>query len=328
MGVRRRSIPGVVSAIAALLLAACAGTGGDSPASATPSVSVTAHAGNGAFIVERMGAPGSQRHPIGADGGVGAPTDLPWASGPAAEGIRLLDAVGPWALTATFEPPATDVSRNTQLQVRDIATGEVRHRLDVPGWCSGPDGADHPCVLLDDARMARSTPLNGDDEGTVTIHSSDTGQVLAEFGPFAGLAAVRATSSPDTLVLISFDGAAQHTAQQLDLRTGQTSAIGSLPTSQPWLCILGTESVLTIDGTTLEVLGPATVAAVQVPEAAGNGPGVVGCTPDGRYLYVRTDWTVDPDAGLVIDAIAPGDGSRTPGVLALTTQEAGVRITR
>lgn len=327
MGVRRLTITGVVSGIAALLLAGCAGTGSESPGSATPSAS--ASEGSGAFVVEWADGSGAQRHPIGADGVAGAPADMPWESGPEAGGTRLLDAVGQWALTATFEPPLTDVSRNTQLQVRDVATGDVRHQLDVPGWCSGPDGADYPCVLLDEARMARSTPLNGDVEGTVTIHSTDTGQTLAEFGPFPALVAVRATNSPDALVLITFDGSSgQHTAVQLDVRTGQTTPIGSLPITQPWLCVLGTDSFLTVEGTTLQVIGPANVAAVEVPEAGGDGPGVVGCTPDGRYLYVRTDWSVDPDAELVIDAITLRDGSRTPGALTLPTQEAGVRITR
>lgn len=330
MRMPRRGTAWLVPGLAALLLVGCAGTGGQSPGSATPST--TASVGNGAFIVEMADGSGAQRYPIGADGVLGAPTELVWESGPQAQGTRLLDAVGPWALTATSDPPLTDVSRNTGLQVRDAVTGEVLHQLDVPGWCSGPDGADYPCVLLDDTRMARSTPLNGEAEGTVTIHSTDTGQTLAEFGPFPALAAVRATSSPDALVLISYDGATMHTAEQLDLGTGDTDLIGSLPTSQPWECILGTDSVLTVDGRTLQGLGPAPVAPVEVPEldstADSAGPGAVGCTPDGRYLYVRTDWTADPDADLVIDAINLPDGSRTPAVLILNTQDATIQITR
>ncbi len=327
MRMRRRTIAGVVCGMAALLLAGCAGTGGESPGSPTPST--TTPVGNGAFIVELADGSGAQRYPISADGVLGAPAPVPWESGPAAEGTRLLDAVGPWALTATFLPPLTDVSRNTQLQVRDIVTGEMLHQLDVPGWCSGPDGADYPCVLLDHMRMARSTPLDGTEDATVTISSTDTGQTLAEFGPFPALAAVRATSSPDTLVLISYDGANQrHTAQRLDVRTGATAAIGSLPTTQPWACILGTDSILTVDDTTLQALGPAPVAPTELPELGRGGPGAVGCTPDGRYLYVRTDWTAGPDAELVIDAINLPDGTRTPGVLTLTTQNAAVRVTR
>ena len=327
MRMRRLTTAGVVSGIAALLLGGCAGTGGQSPGSATPST--TAPVGNGALLVEVANGAGAQRYPISADGVLGPPTDVPWESGPAAQGTRLLDAVGPWALTATFDPPPTDVSRNTQLQVREVATGEVLHQLDVPGWCSGPDGADYPCVLLDDTRMARSTPLDGIEDATVTIHSTDTGQTLAEFGPYPALAAVRATSSPDTLILISYDGAGmRHTAQRLDLGTGDTARIGSLPTTQPWLCILGTDSILTVDGSTLQGLGPAPVAAVEVPELDGHGPGAVGCTPDGGHLYVRTDPTVDPDAELVIDVIALRDGSRTPGALTLPSQQAAVRTTR
>ncbi|MGB7982729.1 MAG: hypothetical protein WCF36_18265 [Candidatus Nanopelagicales bacterium] len=45
---------------------------------------------------------------------------------------------------------------------------------------------------------------------------------------------MRATSSPDTLVLISYDGASKRpTAQRLDVRTGAAAPIGSLPTAQP-----------------------------------------------------------------------------------------------
>lgn len=326
MRMRRPSIAGVVSGMAALLMAGCGGAGGESPEPATPS---TASLGNGAFIVEMADGSGAQRYPISAAGVLGEPAPLPWESGPGAEGTRLLDAVGPWALTATFVPPLTDVTRNTQLQVRDVVTGELLHQLDVPGWCSGPDGADYPCVLLDSMRMARSSPLDGIEDATVTISSTDTGQTLAEFGPFPGLAAVRATSSPDTLVLISYDGATmRHTARRLDLGTGDTALIGSLPTSQPWECTLGTDSILTVDGTTLQVLGPAPVAAVEVPELDSQGPGAVGCTPDGAYLYVRTDWTADPDADLVIDAITLSDGSRSPAVLTLQAQTDAVRITR
>jgi hypothetical protein len=327
MRMRGLTAAGVVSGVAALLLTGCAGTGDESPGSPTPNP--TASVGNGAFIVEMADGSAALLYPIGADGALGAPAPVPWESGPAGEGIRLLDAVGPWALTATFVPPLTDVSRNTQLQVRDVVTGEVLHQLDVPGWCSGPDGADYPCLLLDDMRMARSTPLDGIEDATVTIGSTETGETLAEFGPFPALAAVRATNSPDALVLISYDGANQrHTAQRLDVRTGATAPIGSLPTTQPLECILGADSILTVDDTTLQAVGPAPVAPTQVPELGRAGPGAVGCTPDGRYLYVRTDWTADPEAELVIDAISLTDGARTPAVLSLTTQAADVRITR
>jgi hypothetical protein len=115
---------------------------------------------------------------------------------------------------------------------------------------------------------------------------------------------------------------------RLDLNTGDTALIGSLPTSQPWLCTLGTDSVLTVDGTTLQVLGPAALAPVEVPELASDGPGAVGCTPDGGYLYVRSGTTADSSAELVIDAINLRNGSRTPAALTLNNQDSAVRITR
>lgn len=261
----------------------------------------------------------------------------PYESGPEAQATRMWDAVGPWALTATYELPLTDVSQNTQLQVRDVVTGEVLHRLDVTNWCLSRE-AHHPCVLLDDARIARTTPLFEDKDATVIISAMDSGRTLAEFGPFPALADVHATSSPDALILVGTDVAnTQDTVHgpvpgvivsRLDLNTGDTTMIGFLPTGQPWLCALGTDSVLIVDGSTLRVLGPAAVAPVEVPELAEGGPGAVGCTPDGRYLYVRTEGSADPDAELVVDAINLQDGSRTPGVLTLKAQNAAVRITR
>ena len=123
--------------------------------------------------------------------------------------------------------------------------------------------------------MARSTPLDGIDDAVVTISATDTGQTLGEFGPFPALAAVRATSSPDTLVLISYDGAnKRHTAQRLDVRTGATAPIGSLPTTQPWECILGTDSILTVDHSTLQALGPASGRPDRAPRAR---PGRAWC---------------------------------------------------
>ena len=324
-----------LAAAAVVLVVGCAGTGGESPGSATPSV--TASVGNGALVVEWADGSGAQRYPIGADGMLGAPAELSWESGPEARATRLWDAVGPWALTATFELPTTDVSANTALQVRDVVTGEVLHRLDVTNWCLSRE-AHYPCVLLDEARIVRTTPLYDDEEATVMISAMDTGRTLAEFGPFPALADVHPTSSPDAVVLVSTDWAnMQDTVHgpvpgvvlsRLDLSTGDTALIGSLPTSQPWLCALGTDSVLAVDGTTLQVLGPADVAPVEVPELAGDGPGAVGCSADGGYLYVRTDWAADPDAELVIDAINLQDGSRNPAALTLKTQKAAVRITR
>ena len=331
----RIGIARALGAVAVLLLGGCVGTGGEAPGSATPSA--TASVGNGALIVEWADGSGAQRYPIGADGAVGAPAELSWESGPEAQATQLWDAVGPWALTATYELPLNDVSANTALQVRDVVTGEVLHRLDVTNWCLTRE-AHFPCVLLDESRIARTTPLYEYEDGTVIISAMDTGRTLAEYGPFPLLADMHATTSPDALILVGTDLANTHQTvhgpvpgillTRLDLNTGDTALIGSLPTSQPWLCTIGTDSVLAVDGTTLQALGPAVVAPVEVPELADDGPGAVGCTPDGRYLYVRTDWTDDPDPGLVIDAINLEDGTRTPGVLTLKSRDAAVRVTR
>ena len=161
------------------------------------------------------------------------------------------------------------------MQIRDVVTGEVVHGLDVTNWCVSRE-ANFPCVLLDDARIARTTPLYDNEDGTVFISAMDTGRTLAEYGPFPMLADVLATPSPGVLILVGTDPTNMRETihgpvvgtllTRLDLDTGDTALIGSLPTSQPWLCALGTDSVLAVDGTTLQVLGPAVVAPVEVPE--------------------------------------------------------------
>ena len=332
---RRAAI--IVAAAAALLIAGCAtdtqpgsdsSTAGTKPASSVSGAPGSPSAGNGALLVYPLPGPGAYRYPISTEGSIGPPAAVPWEIGPDAEATLLQDAVGPWALTTTVELPLTDVSATTGLQVRDVATGHVVNRIDVPGWCSGPDGADWSCLLLDRDRMVRTTGMDGIGAASITISSTENGQTLAEYGPFPALADVRATTSADVVVLITFDEAtAQHTAVQLDTRTGDLTPIGSLPTTQQYLCVLGTDSMLTSHGTTLQVLGPADVAPVEVPELASGGPGAVGCSADGTHLYLRTDWTADPEQQLVIDALTLTDGTRTPA-LTLPSQQGGIQVTR
>jgi hypothetical protein len=279
------------------------------------------------YVFDHWGSD-AQRYPIGADGVIGPPvTALPWESGADAEATLLKDAMGTTALTSTVELPLTDVSATTQLQVRDVVTGEVRHQIDVGGWCSGPDGASYPCLLLDENRMVRSTPIDGERPGTITISSTTTGETLAVYGPFPALAGVNPTTSPDAVVVVTYDAAGKrHLFQRLDTRTGVTSDIGTIPTQQPWFCILGTDSVLTYT-TTLGVIGPAEVAAVEVPELVLGGPGAEGCSADGKHLYVRTDYRSDPDKQLVLDAVSLTDGTRTTA-LTIPSQEAPILVTR
>ena len=339
MGVREGAtmMRGFVTTVAgvALALAGCAsgtdgGAGGsgtsESPVASAGSSSPVAM-GNGAFFVLPYQGSGAQRYAIGADGTVGPGLPVPWESGPDAGATLLKDALGPWALTSTVELPLTDVSRTTQLQVRNVETGEVLHQIDVPGWCSGADGASYPCLLLDENRMVRSTPIDGEGNGTLTVSSTTTGETLAEYGPFPGLAGVNPTSSPDTLVVVTFEPAGtQHRFQTLDTRTGETSLIGTIPTTQPWVCILGADSVLTYSNT-LQVIGPAQVAPVEVPELGARGPGAQGCSADGSHLYVRSDADVDPDKELVIESVSLVDGSRAPAVT-LPSQQDMILVTR
>lgn len=318
--------------IAVLVLAGCASESQpnqETDAGGPPSASEgsTTATGNGALIVSPLqgtGA-GAQRYPINVDGTIGPASAVPWETGPDAEATRLNDALGPWVLTATVELPLTDVSRTTQLQVRAVDTGQVVHQLDVPGWCSGPDGASYPCLLLDETRMVRTTPIDTLGAGTITISSIETGQTIAEYGPFPALGDVLPTNSPDSLIVVTFDDHGQRVLQRLDTGTGSTQTIGTLPGGQPVICALGTDSILTYT-TTLQAIGPAAVAPVKVPELGTRGPGAYGCSADGAHLYVQAGLEPDPSQGVVIDSVNLADGTRTT---ALTLEPAQIiRVTR
>jgi hypothetical protein len=307
---RRVCVTVLIAAVLVVTGCASGGSGGQTTASRSPSGSATQTAvppGNGSMFV--TGSTGEVvRYPIQADGTVGSTLGIvPWESGPDAEAILLQDALGGVALTSTVELPLTDVSATTALQVRDVVTGEVRQALEVDGWCSGPDGASYPCLLLDEDRMVRTSPIDGERSATITISSLSTGATLAQFGPFEALSGVLPTSSADALVVVTFDGDAAHAFSTLDTGTGETALIGSIPISQPWLCVLGIDSVLTYDGV-LRAIGPAQVAAVEVPEWGERGPGVEGCSADGRYLYVRA--STDPAEPIQLDAVDLADGTR------------------
>jgi hypothetical protein len=324
-----------VLAAAALIVTGCAsgGSRGDSTESGSPIASATqtaVPAGSGSLFV--AGPKGEAvRYPIQADGTVGSRSAiLPWESGREAEATLLKDALDGLALTSTVELPLTDVSGTTALQVRDVATGEVRRALDVDGWCSGPDGASYPCLLLDEHRIVRTTPIDDESRGTITISSLSTGETLAEYGPFEALADVRPTSSADALVVVTFDGdAAAHAYRTLDTRTGATTLIGRIPTNQSGLCVLGTDSVLTYDGAALRTIGPASVAAVEVPELGDRGPGVEGCSADGRYLYLRGSGAaeVHADEPIQLVAITLANGSRR-SVLTIDEPASWIMVTR
>ena len=65
--------------------------------------------------------------------------------------------------------------------------------------------------------------------------------------------------------------------------------------------MLGSDSLLTSHGTTLQVPGPADLPPVEVPELVGAGPGAVGSSADGTQLYLLTDWPADPEQELVTE---------------------------
>lgn len=312
--------------LGAVLAAACALLGGCAPDPPTSAES-SAIGGAGAFIVATSPTQQGMRHPIASDGTAGPGAQLPWPARSAGEVVLLKDTRAGLALTATVAAPLTDVSPTKQLQVRDIGTGAVRRALDVPGWCSGPDGASYPCLLVGDSRVLHTTPVDGETPGRITVSSLLDGQELAAFGPFPALAGVLATDSDEVVVVVSADSPAGDVYYQaLDLGTGSLVEIGRLPLGQPGLCVLGSDSVLTYRGK-LDVIGPARVPDLVIPELEAGGPGAIGCSADSRFLYLETNDTRGEHAELVVDAVSLSDGRRTVA-LTVPTQSAVVSVTR
>lgn len=322
----------VTATVAVLVLAGCSGGGSGPTGSATaPSTAPATKApassvSNGSIFVYPIGAKGALRYQIKANGSVGKAAAVPWEKGAGAEATLLKDAVGPWALTSIVQTPLTDVSATKKLQVRKVTTGKVVHSIKVPGWCSGPDGASYPCLLLSEKQLLRTTPIDGERSGKITISTTTTGKTVAKFGPFPALEGVVPTNSSNAVVVISHNAKSKNREfRRLNVDDGVSTVIGSMPTSRLWMCVLGSDSILTYTDK-LQVMGPAKVAAVAVPELTGKGPGAEGCSADGAYLYVRTG-EYDTTKKQVVDAIKLADGSRKH-VLTLPSGQATLQFTR
>jgi len=277
------------------LVAGCAAPsdeGSSSSASATAPTDAPAAAGNGAVYTTAWteGQATISRHGLGADGSVGPAVAL--LSEPADDTAYpgTIDGLGNLALTGSFDNYWT-----TDLQLRDAATGAVRSTLAAPRWCGGEGLTYGICVLLDDARLARTSELGGElsAEPTITISSLATGETLEELGPFPGLATVLGTSDPDTLLLVTADGPWTDTPENtpgtvlsLDVATGETTEVGSHPADWVPVCPIGTDSVLGYSVSAqpaATVIGPAQAAAFTWDEADS----VVGCSADGGHLYLQ-----------------------------------------
>jgi hypothetical protein len=329
----------LVGGVALALLAGCAAPAGEEP---TGSASVTAPATSapagepvGSLYTSLWDTEGGQitidHRALAPDGSVAAPTQLLQAPADDSELTWVLDGIGTTALTGTFVDNWT-----TQLQVRDAASGAAASTVAADRWCGGEGDVGSQCTMLDATRLARTTELGaeGVTEGSVIISSLQDGSTLAEYGPFAGLTRTLAGGTEGTLLMLASDPAAASagggTILRLDTASGQTSELGAFPTAWEPLCALGTDSVLgfTLEGDpTAVVVGPAQVSGVTW--AQGETP--LGCSTDGRFLYVQhvpqppgedQEDTEPPNPATTVDRIALADGSRAsvltvePSVLA------------
>ncbi len=306
---------GVVAAAVALVVGC--GTPEQQEPSATPSPTPSATetsspapvapvTGNGSVYTVRPGgeATAIHRHAIDVSGSVGEGVEV--FTGPAtdyaAEDTAVVDGAGQTLVLGTFSAYWT-----TAIQVVDLATEQVSAPVDAPRWCGGEGLTYNPCVVLDDTRLVRSTELGGAGlpEATIYVSSLESGETLAEYGPFPGLSMMFGTTDPDTVMITTTDVPSADppelrpgTVARLDVTSGQVTPIGSH--SQTWqpLCAIGTDSMLgfTQDGA-LEaaVVGPAVIGSVTWPEQ--DNP--LGCSADGRFLYVQQ--TTEPSALIGID---------------------------
>ena len=335
----------VVVGLGLVLLAGCA-SGSDPAAPTSPATSGDANgSGNGTIYSSlwdtTAGTLTITGHPITSDGSLGAATVL--LSEPADDTTYpfVVDGLGPTALTGTFTDYWT-----TDLQVR--ADGQVTGEVAAPRWCGGEGLSYNPCALLDSTRLARTTELgrdpatgDGPAEGSVLVSSLVDGSTIAELGPFAGLSMMLGTGSPDKVLIVTTparsaeDPSVPSTVLRLDTTDGLTAEVGDSPVDWAPLCPIGADSVLGFtsqDTATASVVGPAQVAAITWEQQDL----VVGCSADGRFLYLQripqppteeVEDTEPPNPSTAIERITLADGSRSE-VLVLPPGEVAAPITR
>jgi hypothetical protein len=298
----------------AVVLGGCAGQGEGPAASGSPT---PAPYGNGAIYLGT--GSGVQRHPILADGSVGAGTDF------AVDGT-VRDGRGDAALTGAFE----DVF-SIRLDVRDVTSGAVEQSVDAD-WCGGEGNEFRWCVLLDPSRVVRTSTLwPGRPGGTVTISSLQDGADLTMLGDVAGLVGLVGTQSADAVVLQIADAplptgggdldvppTPSGKAERLDLSSGSTVELGSYPQAFTPLCAVGRDSLLGYTAPaagqgafTLTMVGPAAMSPELSTAAVGIWPTNPprGCSADARFVYAPT---ASPGGQtLELERIGLADASRT-----------------
>ena len=166
---------------------ACASTPDPTVESSAPSASASAApGGNGTVFTWHSDASAGtvtiNSHPVAQDGSVGAGTKL--LTGPADDTNfpSVLDGVGPIALTGSFTDYWT-----TDVQVRQGET--LASEVAAPRWCGGEGLAYNVCVLIDAARIARTSQLGEDpdagdqpSDGTITVSSLTDASTVSSSG--------------------------------------------------------------------------------------------------------------------------------------------------
>ena len=273
-------------------------------------------------------------HPINGDGSVGPGTELLSQEASDEDFAAVIDGVGANALSANLTN-----YWSTELLLH--ADGQVASEVAAPDWCGGEGLTYTACTLLDETRVARTTPLgrdpvlgDGPEEGSILVSSLEDGSTLAEFGPFDDLSMVLGTASPDELILVTtppgtLDGpSGPGSILRLDLTDASTTELGESPTGWVPLCPTGSDSVL---GYTISDGSTADGASVSTPVVVGEGSGTlaevswsdekspVGCSADGRFLFLEQlplppDGTVEDrepaNTSGVLERVTLSDGSR------------------
>ncbi len=279
-------------------------------------------------------------YPIQADGTLGRASTV--LSEPAADTDfpGIVDGLGAVTVTGTFADYWTSA-------VQVYESGTVRDEFAADQWCGGEGLTYSACAVLDDQRLARTTELGNDPltgegptEGSVLVSSLTDGATLAELGPFPDLNMMMGTGSADEVLLVTrpVDIEAQEGAPaqvlRLDVGDGSTTPVGTSPAGWAPLCPIGADSVLgftTQEAPTAVVVGSSTIADIGWAEADS----VVGCSADGRYLYLQRipqpptgeNDTEPANPPTTLERITLSDGSRSD-VLTLPPGQYAGPITR
>ena len=300
----RRAAAAVMAVVS---IAGCASSVTEPDAAGSPSASPSTSAppspaagGNGnLFTVQWSSNIIVESHPISADGSVGTADEILSEPGDDQTFPALIDGLAELALTGTFENYWTSV-----LQVR--AGGAVTTEVSAPRWCGGEGLSYAPCVLLDATRVARTTELGrdpmtgeGPDGGSILVSSLSDGATLAEYGPIKNLSTILGTDSPDEVIVVTTppgdgDRARASTVLRMDLTDGTTKQVGTSPLGWGPLCPVGANSILgyttkdTSNGQAIDTISTtAVVGSATVAEVTWALQDAVGCSADGRFLYLN-----------------------------------------